>query len=133
LGEGLYVNSYGRNWEGGGGLRSPLVSRVQGAKMSVLNDKRDFLHMKDFKIRNRIKGNTIIASLVYSLRVGNFNYPAPDAKKKSWLRHGQQQGSFGFHNKTTPVKGRAVGKEQQNSSQGGQNSEPHYLLSVSGS
>jgi len=45
----------------GRGLRSPLVSRVQGAKISVLNDKCDFLHTKDFKIRNRIKGNTIIA------------------------------------------------------------------------
>jgi hypothetical protein len=69
--------------KGEGGLRSPLVSRVQGAKMGVLNDKRDFLHTKDFKIRKRIKGNTIIASLVYSLRVGNFSYPAPDAKKRT--------------------------------------------------
>ena len=43
----------------GGGLT--VAHRIQGAKMSVLNEKCDFLHTKDFKIRNRIKGNTIIA------------------------------------------------------------------------
>jgi hypothetical protein len=62
-------------WEGGGGLRSPLLSRVQGAKMSVLNEKCDFMHRKNFKIRNRIKGNTKLRFLVHSLRGGHFNYP----------------------------------------------------------
>jgi hypothetical protein len=59
------------------------------------------------EINNCVFQFTLFAEVILTIR---------PRRQKTLLRHSQQHGSFGLHNKTTTVKGHAVGKEQRNSS-----------------